>query len=43
MSASPALPGTVHDIHAARENAVIDAISEVGVPYRTDETAVPDV
>ncbi|MGW5925571.1 transposase family protein [Streptomyces anulatus] len=35
--ASPALPGAVHDIRAAREHGIIDALAEVGVPCWADK------
>ncbi|MGW2770482.1 transposase family protein [Streptomyces sp. NPDC001275] len=30
--ASPALPGAVHDVRAAREHGIVDALAQVGVP-----------
>jgi hypothetical protein len=30
--ASPALPGAVHDIRAARMHGIIDALNEAGIP-----------
>ncbi|MGP3991885.1 IS5 family transposase [Streptomyces sp. 3N207] len=35
--ASPALPGAVHDIRAAREHSVIDALAQAGVPCWADK------
>ncbi|MBB4788665.1 hypothetical protein BJY27_009712 [Streptomyces rapamycinicus] len=35
--ASPALPGAVHDIRAAREHGIIDALAEAGVPCWADK------
>jgi hypothetical protein len=35
--ASPALPGAVHDIRAARENGIIDALSDAGIPCWADK------
>ncbi|MER6409049.1 transposase family protein [Streptomyces viridosporus] len=35
--ASPALPGAVHDIKAARTHGIIDALTEVGVPCWADK------
>lgn len=35
--ASPALPGTVHDIRAAREHGIIDALAEAGIPCWADK------
>jgi hypothetical protein len=29
--ASPALPGSVHDIRAAREHGIVDALAEAGI------------
>lgn len=30
--ASPALPGAVHNIRAAREHGIVDALAAAGVP-----------
>ncbi|MFE3497819.1 transposase family protein [Streptomyces sp. NPDC059175] len=35
--ASPALPGAVHDVHAAREHGIVDALAEVGVTCWADK------
>jgi hypothetical protein len=35
--ASPALPGAVHDIKAARTHGIIDALAEAGVPCWADK------
>ncbi|NEB72653.1 transposase family protein, partial [Streptomyces fulvissimus] len=35
--ASPALPGAVHDIRAAREHGIIDALAEADVPCWADK------
>lgn len=35
--ASPALPGAVHDIRAAREHGIIDALAEAGIRCWTDK------
>ncbi|MFF1405002.1 IS5 family transposase [Streptomyces sp. NPDC058294] len=35
--ASPALPGAVHDVRAAREHGVIDALAEVGIRCWADK------
>ncbi|MFI1976873.1 transposase family protein [Streptomyces wedmorensis] len=35
--ASPALPGAVHDIRAAREHGIIDALAEAGIPCWADK------
>ncbi len=35
--ASPVLPGAVHDIRAAREHGIIDALAEAGVPCWADK------
>ncbi len=35
--ASPALPGAVHDIRAAREHRIVDALAEAGTPCWADK------
>ncbi|WP_369275805.1 IS5 family transposase [Streptomyces sp. R11] len=35
--ASPALPGAVHDVRAAREHGIIDALAEVGIKCWADK------
>ncbi|MFJ6866444.1 transposase family protein, partial [Streptomyces termitum] len=35
--ASPALPGAVHDIRAAREHGIVDALAEADTPCRADK------
>ncbi|MEV6123612.1 IS5 family transposase [Streptomyces sp. NPDC052077] len=35
--ASPALPGAVHDIRAAREHGIIDALAQADAPCRADK------
>lgn len=35
--ASPALHGAVHDIRAAREHGIVDALAEAGVPCWADK------
>lgn len=35
--ASPALPGAVHDVRAAREHSVIDALGEAGIACWADK------
>jgi hypothetical protein len=35
--ASPALPGAVHDIRAARTHGIIDALAEAGIPCWADK------
>ncbi len=35
--ASPALPGAVHDIRAAREHGIVDALSEAGLRCWADK------
>ncbi|GGV45065.1 IS5 family transposase [Actinomadura cremea] len=35
--ASPALPGAVHDVRAAREHGIIDALAENGITCRADK------
>lgn len=35
--ASPALPGAVHDIRAAREHGIVDALTEVGIACWADK------
>jgi len=35
--ASPALAGAVHDIRAAREHGIIDALTEAGINYWADK------
>ncbi|MFJ4410941.1 IS5 family transposase [Streptomyces sp. NPDC088910] len=35
--ASPALPGAVHDIRAAREHGIIDALAQADIPCRADK------
>lgn len=35
--ASPALPGAVHDIRAAREHGIIDALTEADIPCWADK------
>ncbi|WP_131739620.1 IS5 family transposase [Actinomadura roseirufa] len=35
--ASPALPGAVHDVRAAREHGIIDALTETGISCRADK------
>lgn len=35
--ASPALPGAVHDIKAARTHGIIDALTATGVRYWADK------
>lgn len=35
--ASPALPGAVHDVRAAREHDIVDVLAEAGVPYWADK------
>jgi hypothetical protein len=34
--ASPALPGAVHDVRAAREHGIIDTVAQPGAPCRAD-------
>lgn len=38
MWASPALPGSVHDIHAARTHGIVEALAEVGAPCWADKS-----
>ncbi|WP_103504323.1 IS5 family transposase [Streptomyces sp. SM14] len=35
--ASPALPGAVHDVRAAREHGIVDALTEVGITCWADK------
>ncbi|MEU5098498.1 transposase family protein [Streptomyces sp. NPDC020996] len=35
--ASPALPGAVHDIRAAREHGILDALADAGIPCWADK------
>ncbi|MCZ7416989.1 IS5 family transposase [Streptomyces sp. WMMC897] len=35
--ASPALPGTIHDVRAAREHGIIDALADAGIPCWADK------
>ncbi|WP_225803072.1 transposase family protein [Streptomyces sp. NK15101] len=35
--ASPALPGAVHDLRAAREHGILDALAEAGMRYWADK------
>ncbi|MFX4291946.1 transposase family protein, partial [Streptomyces bohaiensis] len=35
--ASPALPGAVHDVRAAREHGIVDALTEVGIACWADK------
>ena len=35
--ASPALPGAMHDVRAARQHGIIDALAEAGVPCWADK------
>jgi hypothetical protein len=35
--AAPALPGAVHDVRAAREHGIIDAINQADVPCWADK------
>ncbi len=35
--ASPALPGATHDIRAAREHGIVDALAEAGIPRWADK------
>lgn len=35
--ASPALPGAVHDVRAAREHGIIDALAETGITCWADK------
>ncbi|MFF5161362.1 IS5 family transposase [Streptomyces sp. NPDC000348] len=35
--ASPPLPGAVHDIRAAREHGIVDALAEAGIPCWADK------
>ncbi|MDO0932263.1 transposase family protein [Streptomyces sp. DG2A-72] len=35
--ASPALPGAVHDIRAAREHGIVDALAQIGIPCWADK------
>jgi hypothetical protein len=35
--ASPALPGAVHDVRAAREHGIVDALTEVGIMCWADK------
>lgn len=35
--ASPALPGAIHDVRAAREHGIIEALAEAGVPCWADK------
>ncbi|MFB8778089.1 transposase family protein, partial [Streptomyces broussonetiae] len=35
--ASPALPGAVHDIRAAREHAILDALADAAIPCWADK------
>ncbi len=35
--ASPALPGAVHDVRAAREHGIVDALAEVGIKCLADK------
>ncbi|MEU9775221.1 IS5 family transposase [Streptomyces sp. NPDC047968] len=35
--ASPALPGTVHDVRAAREHGIVNALAEAGIPCWADK------
>ncbi|WP_349816470.1 transposase family protein [Streptomyces sp. MRC013] len=35
--ASPALPGAVHDVRAAREHGIVDALAEAGIPCWADK------
>jgi hypothetical protein len=35
--ASPALPGAVHDIRAAREHGIFDALAQAGIPCWADK------
>ncbi|URM92766.1 transposase [Streptomyces sp. MRC013] len=37
LGASPALPGTVHDVRAARAHGIADTLAEAGVPCRADK------
>ncbi|URM90507.1 transposase family protein [Streptomyces sp. MRC013] len=37
LGASPALPGAIHDIRAAREHGIIEALAEAGVPCWADK------
>jgi hypothetical protein len=35
--ASPALPGAVHDVRAAREHGIVDALAEAGISCWADK------
>ncbi len=35
--ASPALPGAVHDVRAAREHGIVDAVTEAGITCWADK------
>ncbi|MET8030845.1 transposase family protein [Streptomyces avermitilis] len=35
--ASPALPGAIHDVRAAREHGIVDALAQAGVPCWADK------
>ncbi len=35
--ASPALPGAVHDVRAAREHGIVNALAEAGIPCWADK------
>jgi len=35
--ASPVLPGAVHDVRAAREHGIVDALAEAGIPCWADK------
>lgn len=37
LGASPALPGAVHDVRAAREHGIVDALAEAGVKCSADK------
>ncbi|MGW4822003.1 transposase family protein [Streptomyces sp. NPDC004227] len=37
LRASPAPPGAVHDVRAAREHGIVDALAQAGVPYWADK------
>jgi hypothetical protein len=35
--ASPALPGAIHDVRAAREHGIVDTLAEAGIPCWADK------
>ncbi len=37
MRASPALAGAIHDVRAAREHGIIEALTEAGITYWADK------